>query len=360
MPTCTDGLPTFGIQDMGEDMEFNERLAAFQAHVLAKRALVKGEEPTKTALVLPFMRMLGYDVFDPAEVSPGFALDAQSRADYAVRDGETVRILITLTSTPADLSTERAVRLANCFPRAEAHVAVLTDGSLYHVHGAMPDRSLDPEPLLALDVTSVRDHGNTGLEHISADAFDVPTLISGAAERRRRDAVAHALHDELADPSEGFIGILAARMAALGAHAGDDMGRILGDVVAELTSGPRLHADASPAAVAPAVSDEPAMTDDEELAYHIVRAICARHLDPSRVVARPAKSYVAVLLDDNNRRPVARIAFKAISTKYLVTFVEGDETRNPVTRPDGIYKLEGAIESRLRELDPDAFGQAEG
>ena len=28
------------------------------------------EEATKTALILPFIRLLGYDIFNPAEVSP--------------------------------------------------------------------------------------------------------------------------------------------------------------------------------------------------------------------------------------------------------------------------------------------------
>lgn len=40
---------------------------------------------------------------------------------------------------------------------------------------------------------------------------------------------------------------------------------------------------------------------------------------PARVVQRDAKSYFAVLLDDNNRKPIARLHFNR-GQKYLGVF----------------------------------------
>lgn len=46
------------------------------------------EEATKTALILPFIRLLGYDIFNPAEVVPEFQAEAgvkkDQRVDYAL------------------------------------------------------------------------------------------------------------------------------------------------------------------------------------------------------------------------------------------------------------------------------------
>ena len=46
------------------------------------------EEATKTALVLPFIAALGYDVFNPSEVVPEFAAPIgeykDARVDYAI------------------------------------------------------------------------------------------------------------------------------------------------------------------------------------------------------------------------------------------------------------------------------------
>lgn len=54
--------------------------------------LLQTEEATKTALVLPFINALGYNVFDPREAVPEFTADALmkqgEKVDYAiVRDG---------------------------------------------------------------------------------------------------------------------------------------------------------------------------------------------------------------------------------------------------------------------------------
>ena len=37
------------------------------------------EEATKTALIMPFIQMLGYSVFDPTEVVPEFTADFGSK-----------------------------------------------------------------------------------------------------------------------------------------------------------------------------------------------------------------------------------------------------------------------------------------
>jgi hypothetical protein len=56
------------------------------------------EEALKTAVVLPFLRALGYDVFDPNEVIPEFIADAVGKkgekVDYAIKIDNQIRILI--------------------------------------------------------------------------------------------------------------------------------------------------------------------------------------------------------------------------------------------------------------------------
>ncbi|MEO1278551.1 MAG: type I restriction endonuclease, partial [Planctomycetota bacterium] len=56
---------------------------------------VQTEEATKTALVMPFLQALGYDVFNPHEVVPEFVADVGikkgEKVDYAVcRDGQPI------------------------------------------------------------------------------------------------------------------------------------------------------------------------------------------------------------------------------------------------------------------------------
>jgi hypothetical protein len=96
---------------------------------------------------------------------------------------------------------------------------------------------------------------------------------------------------------------------------------------------------------------EATFTSEEEVAgFNIIRAIGSRLVDPKRLVMRDAKSYCAVLLDDNNRKTVARLHFNSATSRYLGTFTGKDEIRVSVMDPVDIYKHEAAITARVQEL----------
>ncbi|MBG6226771.1 hypothetical protein IWX63_003373, partial [Arthrobacter sp. CAN_A2] len=116
---------------------------------------------------------------------------------------------------------------------------------------------------------------------------------------------------------------------------------------------------ASDSVIAATVTSEQAVEDDlnetgvettlEELeGYQIVRAIVCNEVKPARVVQRDAKSYFAVLLDDNNRKPIARLHFNRVQ-KYLGVFDEQKiEQRIPITSLDEIYEHADALRSSVR------------
>ena len=67
------------------------------------------------------------------------------------------------------------------------------------------------------------------------------------------------------------------------------------------------------------------------------RAIACGVVKPVRITHRDAKSYFAVLLDDNNRKPVARLHFNG-RQKYLGLLDEAKvETRHAIESLDEIY-----------------------
>lgn len=102
----------------------------------------------------------------------------------------------------------------------------------------------------------------------------------------------------------------------------------------------------------PSDGDGIVTTQEEISGFHIIQAIASRLVDPKRVIVRDAKSYCAILLDDNNRKTVARMHFNGITTKYLGMFAGKDETRHLLSDLTHIYQYSSVIEARLRELDP--------
>jgi len=81
------------------------------------------------------------------------------------------------------------------------------------------------------------------------------------------------------------------------------------------------------------------VTTEEELeGFNIVRAIAAKSISPVRVVHRDTKSYMGILLDDNNRKPICRLWFNA-KQKYLGV-IEGNKEENkiPINSAIDIYQ----------------------
>ena len=78
-------------------------------------------------------------------------------------------------------------------------------------------------------------------------------------------------------------------------------------------------------------------TDEEMQGFYIVKAILRQHVDPRRIVSRDTQSYFGILLDDNNRKPLARLHFNR-GQKYLGLFnEERQEERVPITDLNEIY-----------------------
>ena len=101
----------------------------------------------------------------------------------------------------------------------------------------------------------------------------------------------------------------------------------------------------------PSAGDGIVTTDDEIAGFRIIQAIAARQVDPKRAVIRDSKSYCSILLDDNNRKSIARLHFNCPTTRYLGTFSGKTETRQPVMALTDLYIMEPAIVDRLHELE---------
>lgn len=69
-------------------MDFRGTLKQFSDRVVKLKGSIHTEGATKNALIMPFIQMLGYDVFNPLEVVPEYVCDIGTkkgeRIDYAI------------------------------------------------------------------------------------------------------------------------------------------------------------------------------------------------------------------------------------------------------------------------------------
>jgi hypothetical protein len=94
------------------------------------------------------------------------------------------------------------------------------------------------------------------------------------------------------------------------------------------------------------------VTTQEELeGYQIVKAIACSEVKPYRVAHRDQKSYFAILLDDNNRKPIARLWFNGKKQKYIGLFDENKvETKHPIDALEDIYDFAETVRNTVRTM----------
>lgn len=350
-------------------MEFGELLTALATKVRNQRDAIQTEEATKNAFVMPFIStILGYDVFNPLEVVPEFTADVGvkrgEKVDYAVmRDGE-VQILIECKKSTEPLRIEHASQLFRYFSVTNARIAVLTNGQTYQFYTDLDaPNKMDDKPFLVLDLLDIDETLIPELRKLTKDVFDLDSIISAAGELKYIGQIKRTIAGQFKDPEDEWIRFFTTRVydgaftqkvreqftslvtkatkQFLNDQVNDRLKKALG-----ASSFP--HADAE--TQAEAVTSKPVAQGDldrdtelettlEELeGYQIVKAIACSEVRPHRVVHRDAKSYFAVLLDDNNRKPIARLHFNGKKQKYLGLFDEEKiETRHPIDSLDEIY-----------------------
>jgi hypothetical protein len=350
-------------------MDLATRLAELQKRTTEHREVLLTEEAAKTALVMPFIQALGYDVFNPSEVVPEYTCDVGTKkgekVDYAICDSGKVKILIECKPASAMLNLNNASQLFRYFSVTDARIAVLTNGVVYQFYSDVeaPNR-MDEKPFFTFSMETLKPGDVKTIEKFAKGAFDIEKIVQEAGSLKLQSLLRKELEKEFSEPSEEFVRMMASRVheGRITSHVRENFSKLLMSTIAALVRdlvNDRLSSAlnaSNPAVADPEAPDQDdegeVVTTAEELSgFHIVQAIASKLVHPKRVVMRDAKSYCAILLDDNNRKSVARLHFNALTTKYFGTFAGKDEARHVIGDVTDIYQFVGQIEARIRELE---------
>ncbi|WP_374136698.1 type I restriction endonuclease [Sphingomonas sp.] len=321
---------------------------------------------------MPFLQALGYDVFNPSEVVPEFTADVGTKkgekVDYAICLGGKVAMLVECKPANVELDINHGNQLYRYFSVTEGRIAVLTNGVAYKFYSDIDQpNKMDDRPFFTFSLDEMRRSDPVTLERFTKAAFDVDRIVEEAEKLKTQSLLREELRKEFAAPSEDFVRLMAAKVhqgkltAAVKdrfqAHLVIAIADLVRDMVTErLTSALNVSSPPLAQVVSPAQSgnddhEQIITTDDEIAGYRIVQAICSRIVAPKRIVMRDQRSYCAVLLDDNNRKTVARLYFNSPTTRHVATFVGKEERRVTITDLTDIYALEAKILERITELE---------
>lgn len=333
-------------------MSIEQKLAALSERVRSHSSSMITEEAVKTAVVLPFLHALGYDVFDPAEVVPEFTADAVGKkgekVDYAIRLDGAVRILIECKPITTNLEKVHLAQLFRYFTVTPAKFAILTNGRTFHFHTDLDEANkLDVLPFLTFDLSDIQPHLLAELRKFEKASFDVEGILATAERLKYTSALKSVLSRLIDEPTEEFVrlvshGLYEGRFTAtirdqLTPLVRSAFREVIRDSVANrLSSALAVTAEPIDPVEADAESEEIVTTDEEREGYMIVKAIVRDTIKPSRIAIRDARSYCAVLVDNNNRKPLTRLHFNRPS-KYISLFDGDREERVSIESLDHIY-----------------------
>lgn len=350
-------------------MDFQAHLQELADKIRQSKELVQTEQATKSAFIMPFLQLLGYDVFNPAEVVPEYTADVGikkgEKVDFAVlREGQPV-MLLECKCCGASLDAGKCSQLFRYFHTlTTARIGILTNGVQYLFFTDLDKPNvMDQRPFMEFDMLVPDKALVPELLKLSKANWDMAAALSAATELKYTRALKTVLAAELQTPGDDMVRLLANKVydGALTAKVREmftglvhkAFQQLVKDMINErLTSAmiaPHQMEQTAPAENAGQQPEEPVSKvntmEEEHEGFHLVKAILRRTVDPKRIVMRDTQSYCGVLLDDNNRKPICRLHFNG-KQKYIGLFnADKVEERFPIAVVDDIY----AFADRLKE-----------
>ena len=353
-------------------MELHDQIAALAQRLPSLQGSLQTEEATKHALVLPFIAALGYNVFDPAQVVPEYVASVAGlkgeKVDYVLMRDGVPAVLIECKQANTELLDRHLAQISRYFTRTPAKIGILTNGIVYRFFTDLAEPNLmDNEPFLVLDLRQLDADAVKELHRITHDRLDLDGMVEAARELSYLNGMQAALARQLTEPDDELVQWLARQVykgrltesvrAEFAERTKNAFRSLINDRVNELVkraaefqrADTTTDDDDDLEEHAPDVTDEddldPGDKDDgivttvEEMeALDLIRAILADTVSADRVVMRDNKAYCAILLDDNNRKPLIRLRFGKRKKVIGLFDAEKKETKHPISSINELYR----------------------
>ena len=348
-------------------MDFIDQLKQFSKRVDSLKGSISTEEATKTAVIMPFFAMLGYDVFNPQEFVPEFTADVGikkgEKVDYAIiQDGEPV-ILIECKSISENLNKHDS-QLFRYFGTTSAKFAILTNGMEYRFYTDLDNpNKMDESPFLTVNILDIRDNQVPELKKFCKSVFDIDSIFSTASELKYVQAFKRVFAEQLDEPSDDFT-----RLFLQDCYPGPKtqnvlekfrpiLRKALNDLISEMmndkikaalgtASGPldgsarspeSSESTAEPEEEAPTKKTPQIETTEEELeAYFIVKNLLADIADFHDITYKDTASYFSVLYKGNARKWICRVRINSAGRALILPDEDKKEHAYPL---QDIYDL---------------------
>jgi hypothetical protein len=356
-------------------MDFKDQVKQLSPRIEKMLPQINTEEATKTSIIMPFIQILGYDVFNPFEVNPEYVADIGikkgEKVDYAIMKDNNPIILIECKHHKEKLDPHNS-QLFRYFHTSKAKFGLLTNGLSYRFYTDLVETNkMDENPFLEFNILDLKDIELVEVQKFHKSYFDIESIVNTASELKYSNAIKKILTSEFKTPTPNFVKFFVSQvydgratesvMNQFTEIVKKSINHLISDIISERLK-TALNQETSTEEKEAAIAAEALSkienkeidkeTTEEELeGFLIVKSILRQKFNVSRIIGRDTKTYFGILLDDNNRKPLARLWFNG-GKKYLGIFdLEKNETKLEVQTVDDIYKYADQLLNSISHYD---------
>jgi protein of hypothetical function DUF450 len=334
-------------------MELKTKLEQLHQRVDNLKEQIQTEEATKNAFIMPFIQILGYDIFNPIEVIPEFVCDIGTKkgekVDYMImKDGEP--ILVIECKHWKENADAHNSQLHRYYHVSKARFGILTNGIVYNFYTDLEKPNImDEKPFLTINLDDLKDSSIKVLEKFTKTSYDLESILDSAESLKYIKAIRKEFEAEIDNPSDEFIKLLvnrffdrpltANRLSIFREYTKRALTSSINESISSrlksaLSINENIHdAKTKENEVLDSIDENSeskvVTTEDEIEGFQIVKAILREVISSDRIAPRDTQSYFGVLLDDNNRKPLCRLHLNG-GKKYIELFHNGKDAGEKV------------------------------
>ncbi|MDQ0595325.1 hypothetical protein QFZ37_003694 [Chryseobacterium ginsenosidimutans] len=357
-------------------MEIDLKLKLEQLHqrVDSLKDQISTEEATKNAFVMPFIQILGYDIFNPTEVIPEFICDIGTKkgekVDYVIKKDNEPILIIECKHWKESADAHNS-QLHRYYHVSKARFGVLTNGHTYNFYSDLERPNImDEKPFFTLDLSNLKDSSLKILENFTKNGYNLESILDSAEALKYIKAIRNEFEKELQNPSDEIIKLLvsrffdkpitAVRLATFKEYTKKAFSNSINESISFRLKNALNMNDTVPSkekhkvpTIDESVEAPKFITTEEEIeGSQIIKAILREVLPSKRIAFRDTQSYFGILLDDNNRKPICRLHFNS-SNKYIELFQNGKDNgeKKLLNSLDDIYDYKSDLLSTLKNYE---------
>ncbi|MEZ7505425.1 type I restriction endonuclease [Flavobacterium sp. Arc2] len=355
-----------------EDLKL--KLQQLHERVDSLKDQINTEEATKNAFVMPFIQILGYDIFNPTEVIPEYICDIGTKKgekiDYVIKkDGEPI-LIIECKKWNENVDAHNS-QLHRYYHASKSRFGVLTNGHIYNFYADLEKPNImDEKPFFTLDISDLKETSLKILQNFSKNGYNLEEILDSAEGLKYIKAIRKEFEKEIQEPSDEMVRLLvnrfftkpltAPRLVSFKEYTKKAFSTSINETINFRLKNALNISETVPSkateqtnAINENVETPKFITTEEEIeGSQIIKAILREVLPSSRIAFRDTQSYFGILLDDNNRKPICRLHFNS-ANKYVELFHNGKDNgeKKLISSLDEIYDFKTELLSTIKTYE---------